>query len=491
MRHTVVVGNVVNDNTGITVQMPVILTDRGPLVPFAAYLHAHSHIFGPSWMTKATQAVRLLLDYMDAHRDAFTNPQGLFRGFVQALYAGTPDDDGFDPSGLYWMPSSSRSANGHAKHVERFTDWLSSYYGTQPLNPWRTADHYEEMLAWAAYHKRRDNSFLKHAMSKGTASKAVSRARELFYKRPPKGETGQGKDFPESRVRDLLVEGFIVPGNLAHPDIAERFNLRDILITLLQHYGGIRRSEAFHLYHHDVTRGDWGVAQVRIFHPSEGAAPGDFRDANGRYKTGIRAEYLRVKHGMRPRNMYPSTDSLYAGWKDPALDNLRHKFIQVTWSRAQAGRLFYALWTRYMEQRLRLNPEHPFAFVTKRGRPYSVRDYSDAHKRAVERIGLIASKELGTTPHGHRHAYGQHTRRADLHPAVAQRAMHHKSITSQSAYTAPTVAEVNEAMTAAEARLDGEISLGLEDFMEHGFEDVDPQGLLSGPYPKLLHRKRS
>ena len=69
--------------------------------------------------------------------------------------------------------------------------------------------------------------------------------------------------------------------------------------------------------------------------------------------------------------------------------------------------------------------------------------------------------------------------------------MHHKSITSQSAYTAPTVAEVNEAMTAAEARLDGEISLGLEDFMEHGFEDVDPQGLLSGPYPKLLHRKRS
>ncbi|MCH2841427.1 hypothetical protein K3V81_14775, partial [Listeria monocytogenes] len=52
---------------------------------------------------------------------------------------------------------------------------------------------------------------------------------------------------------------------------------------------------------------------------------------------------------------------------------------------------------------------HPYLFVSAKedvkDAPYTIGAYRQLHGKAVRRIGLIPSKNSGTTPHGHRHAY--------------------------------------------------------------------------------------
>ena len=83
------------------------------------------------------------------------------------------------------------------------------------------------------------------------------------------------KHFPEEKIRDLLWRGFIVPGKQKSPRPEDRLNIRDILMTLLMRYGGLRVSETLHLFVQDVVPDpfDPSKAHVRIFHPGQGKAP--------------------------------------------------------------------------------------------------------------------------------------------------------------------------------------------------------------------------
>src|SRR5439155_18769680 len=179
-------------------------------------------------------------------------------------------------------------------------------------------------------------------------------------------------------------------------------------ITMLMHYGGLRMSEPFHLYVRDVVPDPIHTdrALVRIYHPSLGTAPPDWLDAKGRPTKCNRLAYLNGKYAMRPRDEYASSDQWHAGWKGNALDAKGH-FMYVNWFPQWAGELFWKLWVLCMAQRAQLDCDHPFAFVTKEGKPYAIDSFERQHRRAVERIGLQAAKALGTSPHGHRHAYGQ------------------------------------------------------------------------------------
>jgi hypothetical protein len=63
-------------------------------------------------------------------------------------------------------------------------------------------------------------------------------------------------------------------------------------------------------------------------------------------------------------------------------------------------------------------------------------------------------------------------------------------------YTAPTLAEVNGLLVEAGQKLERSAEkrsrdctqFSLEERLAFGFEDVDPDGLLSGPFPKLGRR---
>jgi integrase len=125
------------------------------------------------------------------------------------------------------------------------------------------------------------------------------------------------------------------------------------------------------------------------------------------------------------------------------------------------------LYRTYLRSRPKGN--HPFLFVSEhpahRGEPYTIEAFEQAHARAVRRIGLVPGKLNGTSPHGHRHAYGLALRRAGVDPIFIQRAMHHRSPHSQAVYTGPSTAEVSAALRQATPRL-----LAVPTFEENGDE---------------------
>lgn len=148
-------------------------------------------------------------------------------------------------------------------------------------------------------------------------------------------------------------------------------------------------------------------------------------------------------------------DSRSAGWKGGMHDAPFYK--RAYWFLPEYGELFLQLWYRYIEQLACLDRYHPFAFVNLKRNPiggiYCVGQYNKAHAAAVERIGLQVGKNFGTTPHGHRHAYGRRLTKAGIDKALIRRFLHHASLESQEVYTQPTLNEVMSELVAGAQRL--------------------------------------
>ncbi|MGQ4605213.1 MULTISPECIES: gamma-mobile-trio recombinase GmtY [Aeromonas] len=490
MEHTTIRGKVYRDHTGVVTEIPVILTEHGPLRPLVDYFLAHVQVRSSAWMTKTAQAVGLLLDYMTANQTCFDDPKVLFEVFSNRLYTGTVGENGTDPSGLYWQGRTPAVVRVLVNCISRFSDWMARGLDTKSLNPWRDATKSEEMLAWAAWHQKHNRAFLAHTWDRGQASLAMTHARNTLLKRTPVIDHEQVKRFPDEHMSDLLFKGFIVPGKQTSPRLEQRLNIRDILITLLMHYGGVRMSEPFHLYVQDVVPDPIHPdhALVRIYHPSQGAAPPDWLGANGKPTICNRLAYLNGKYGLRPRNEYALSDQLFAGWKGNALDSKSH-FMYINWFPQWAGKLFWQLWVLYMAHRAQLACDHPFAFVTQNGKPYAIDSFERQHRRAVERIGLVAAKAIGTSPHGHRHAYGQTLTNVGIDPVLRKKALHHKSLESQVVYTEPDRARLVRSLEEAAVREQMGIVLPPPDPLIYGFRDVDPLGLMSGQAPKLSRKR--
>ncbi|MCW5300341.1 site-specific integrase [Herbaspirillum lusitanum] len=466
MSHVRVTASIVNDSTGIKTHIPVILLEEAghctALMPLVDYLLVHSQARSPSWMSKMCQIVGMLLDYMEANHANFEKPAALFKTFTQRVYTGTIGEDGKDASDLYWFPKRTASGKPLLNMLSEFSDWMHREYGTTPLNPWREATACEQRLNWAAFINKSERSFLGHLDSYADAAQTAKQARDTLQRKTPQGQHGGTKAFPDDRFMDLLFIGFVVPGKQNSLDIVEQYDWRGICITILMHWGGLRVSEPFHLWVNDVVpfplRPD--EASVRVYHPIEGAAPRDFKGPSGRFMAN-REAYLQARYpGYPPRNR--AKGNRKAGWKNPKLDDNSQNFMYVHWFPAGiAGRLFLQAWKLYMYQRMRARigaDKHPWLFVSfregQKGEPYTIDSYQEAHARAIRRIGLEPAKQNGTTDHGHRHAYGQRTRRAAVGSIVTQQGLHQKSIESQAVYIEPSIAEVTTALEIATEALE-------------------------------------
>ena len=84
---------------------------------------------------------------------------------------------------------------------------------------------------------------------------------------------------------------------------------------------------------------------------------------------------------------------------------------------------------------------------------YCLSQYNKAHAAACERIGLTVGKALGTTPHGHRHAYGQRLKNGEVEEEYIRRCMHHASLISQRVYTEAYTRETLAALKVAAQQL--------------------------------------
>jgi integrase len=454
---SVVTGKVFSDNTGAAVQIPVLLTEAGPIKPLIDYCLSVSRSL--AWQEKLVRAVKLFCEYFEANSSAVATEEEwrVFRNFSNALRSGTINTETReDPSNLWWLPMAPRETNFMIKQISDFFDWLDPKDAppAAKFNPKYAGNAYDRRLDLAAYTFRRNKALLGH----GWSTKPQKNSRLTRGERVPKVLPRRPPSFPEDRFEELLVKGFRVAGR---PDY------RGMLISLLMFGGGVRVSEPFHLFIEDVHPhwNDPTSAFVAIHHPSLGYAPDHWKNPQGRH--GKRGEYLALKYGLTPRHKVRG--KLKAGWKHNALDE--EWFMQVHWFPEKYGVWFMQIWQLYMGQIANIERHHPFAWVnvnrSNAGGIYTISQYEKALSNAVERIGLVHGKVYGTTPHGGRHAYGQRARKGGIDGIILQRLMHHCSPDSQIVYTQAEVSEI-------------QVSL------QRGVEELRKKNLLGETRPLLL-----
>ena len=477
-----VYATIVEDNTGIKSQLPVLLTEQGELSSVTDYvLKLEADGVSASVIKGFLQAVSLLLAYMEANKDLFSDPKMLFQTFAKRLYSGTIGEDGLDPSGLYWVPSSTGNVNKHIYRLTAFTDWLAKKQGSEPMNPLRDATPHEQRLNYAAWFRKNQNDFLGHIEDK-SINKTIRKARTLKGRTPLTKTEDDAISFPEKHWETFFKEGV---GGAKDPRVA----LRDKLVLLLMHGGGLRESEALALWVTDIFEDPYNPdnAIVRIYNEIDGKAPNGWRSRSG---TTNREAYLKEEYARIPRIRMMGTQRI--GWKNKLPDN-KDNYIQVQWFPTDYSKVFMLLWKNYQKYRASVECHHPYAFISYHhsafGEPYTLNAFHSSYAAGLKRIGLEPSKAQGLDPHGHRHNYGRRLERSGLNPLVIRRCMHHKSLESQTIYTGKSQQEISDELTQATLQLanpESKVkSLDWKTLVEHGFEDIDPQGYFTGKHPKL------
>lgn len=477
-----VVAKIVEDNTGVASEIPLLITEEGELSPLTDYLlYLHANGRSKSTLEKAMRAVAMFLDYLEANANAFTDPDKLFQAFVRRLYSGTASEWGLDPSGLYWVPASEATVRERIIALTGFTDWLADKQGTKPLNPLRKATPHEERLSYAAWFRRNQNDFLGHIKDK-SISTTVKRARSIKGRTPLAKTEDDAISFPNARFEDFFTQGI---GGAKDPRVA----LRDKLILLLMHGAGLRISEAMLLWVTDVFENpaDPSQALVRIYSERDGVAPEGWKSRKGER---TRKVYLKEKYGRIPRCEMKGTQ--YLGWKAKLVDD-RDGYLIAQWFPVDFARVFMTLWKTYLKYRATADAHHPYAFVSFNskafGNPYTINAFNHNYAAGLHRIGLEPNKAEGLDPHGHRHNYGRRLTQAGIDPLIRKKCLHHKSLESQTVYTLPGNQDVSNMLNAASeqlARPDAKVvTTDWKALLEHGFEDIDPQGLYTGKRPRL------
>lgn len=436
------------DESGNPLELPALLTPEGVLGPLIDYLVGQALLKSMSWKKDTVRAVRRYLGYAQANPD-FSDPIERFAGFAIRLQTGTFGTEGLDHSGLCWQPISANRSRLLVRLLSNFFDWLAPFEPGIGANPFREGTSSDRALAQAAYEYRRNRAFLGHTWEVDWQPASTNGGIRSIQTSRPIATFGSPPAFPDRSFFDLLVRGFERPRG---------HDLRGILISLLLHGAGFRESEVFHMFISDVLEDPSkpNSALVLIQHPSEGSAPYDWVDVKGEQIKGNRAAYLATHWGTAPRSR--TNGQRHAGWKGGRHESeYGGRYFRAYWFLEEYGVWFWHIWNMYLRQIAFLPRDHPYALVNMSrgvvGQPYNIKVFNKAHARAVRRIGLVPEKALGTTPHGHRHAYAKRLQSAEVPDFITQRCLKHLSPESQAAYKQPTIGEVVSELSKAAARL--------------------------------------
>lgn len=464
---------VVSDNSGMFEEVSTIFLPGGQEFRlFTDYmLNLARKESSKSVMDKTCQAVESLLRYMDVNRDCFDSPRQLFTAFASRLYTGTIGADGADPSGLYWVPASRKTVDQLVNALTNFFIWLEHNHGLENPNPLQPATRHEERIRYAAWHYKNINDFLGHISNK-EPNEHTKQVRSVSARRRQSSGGGSEQAFSEEFFPEFFNRGI---GGAKDMRVA----LRDQLIVLLMHFGGLRISEALGLWISDVSVWPTNTtcALVKIYDELEGVAPDGWVGSNSR-KT--RAAFLHENYARKSRRVIQGNSHL--GCKIKFWDNDSEKSSIVHWFYTEAGQLFLTLWKQYTDYVLPLSRNHPYAFVNFQGDnvggAVNISGFNHNYKEALRRIGLKKSQAEGLNPHGHRHAFKRRMEEAGVDAVAMQRAMHHKSKESHKSYASSSVEYVTEQFVKAENDLlSDRKSLSI---FEDKFSDIDGLGI-TGP----------
>jgi|SRR5690554_167648 len=418
-------------------QLPALITEKGILISHLRYLAWMSNK-SPSWRERSTFSLQLLLKYINANSN-FDSATKLLKAFADAVLIGTVDMAAVhDELNIYWRPRKKSDANSILFHINTYTDFLSQQegYDDSRINPFRKATSYEERLNWCAYYNQQANVFLSHLTNKQKAAEHNKRVRLVGMVNDDVFDYEYATRFPNNQLDRLLYLGF---------NHKEKLDYKSQAMVMLMNYGGLRKSELFHIYVSDITMHPirQHEAIVRVYHPEIGASP------DPRYKN--RQEYLTATTHYKPRNQYLISERLFSGWKSPLLTS-KKGYFEVIFNPPEKAKDFLAIWANYLKYQ-RVEPKtsnpHPFAFTNSKGTPETLKNFQNYYRKAVERIGLEFGLKHGTSEHCHRHAYGFRLREAGLSQVEIQKAMHHKSPLSCLVYIKPTLHEVRETLRKA------------------------------------------
>lgn len=436
-----------NDTTGREVRLPAIVTESGLLLSHLRYL-AGKLGKGQSWRERSTFAIMLLIKYINANEGTFDQVTELFRSFRDALEMGTINPtDLSDPSGLYWSPRLREDTDSIIQYITNYTDWLAERpeYEARRANPFRLATNVEQRLNWSAYYQKQDKVFLNHLESDAEASERNRYVREIGRRGNARIFEEEVKKFPSDKINALMDSGFVRATHANEADPNKQVDWKGRALTILLHFGGLRKSEALHLYLSDIKIDKKRhEAIVRVYHPSEGVSP----DKACR----TRRDYLAKHFLLRPRTEYLKSERLHLGWKAPALTSTERYFTVQFFPPHKATEFLYVFQNYLRYQRVEPGVRgHPYAFTNAVGQPETAKNFQRLHKAAVNRIGLQHLKYLGTTEHGHRHAYGYRLADNGFSQLDIQKAMHHKSPDSCLVYMQSTNKELREKMERVES----------------------------------------
>lgn len=416
------------------IELPVLITNKGILISHLRFLYSKRNK-SQSWMERNTFAVELLIKFIATQSNTETLATEVLSTFVDVLSFGTINND-CDKSKLFWRPRRNEDVNILLGHINTYCDYLDKVNGCElpKINSWRKATKVEEKLRWCAYYKRQANSFHNHLNQPSKDQYSSIRSiqgptRHLIDLEPV-------YRFSEQHFERLFNHGYLLnrtSESRRNEDFASR------LIIMLMHYGGLRLSECFHIFKHDINIDNkTGSTLVNVFHPSDGKSP--------EYGFNNRREYLSVKYRLNPRNEYLRKHKLHSGWKDPLLTNRNLSFEVIFYPMHKAVDFTLVL-QQYLN--IRIDGNHPYLFTNSYGGPETKKNFIKKYERAIRRIGLIPLKHLGTTPHAHRHSYGHRLAVNGFSQLEIQKAMHHKSHLSCLVYITPTPQEIREKIREA------------------------------------------
>lgn len=422
----------------------VVVTSNGIFPAHINYLIKHRKK-SQSWLSKSSSSIVKLLDFAEAHQGVYRNPRVMFEAFAEILPDGTIDENGHDPRELYWEPISAEHANSIIEHITNFSDFVYKQTGDEKLllNPPVEASKSERLMSLAAYHHKKNNSFLSHTWNDQEANEKARTSR-LIKRHKTSQVQRETKVTEEFVANDLICNGFWRYKHKRHH--ASFLNVKNILISMLIHYAGLRISEPFHIFISDISDDpvDKDRINIKIQDPEIGKAPKYWRKKPENKHDNIKT-YLKKKYGLKPRTKLKGNQ--FAGYKSKGMEIQVELFPTFYWQ------WFTELLNFYITHQRKTDPlyPHPYLFTDEKGHPATIKQYRKAREKALIKLGHEPSKYSGNNPHGGRHRYGTELTRADISQILISRAMHHKSLTSKDRYT-----EEEQKRKVAEALLEAE-----------------------------------
>ncbi|MBE1291020.1 MAG: tyrosine-type recombinase/integrase [Rhodobacteraceae bacterium] len=438
------------------------------------------------WKRKAARAVGLFYDFCRANN--VENSSGLrnryavySRAFLEAVQYGTIPLQGADSSELFWAPMSSSSVHSVASRLDAFSSYLQQCReGSEPCSSYSSVlkdfsgkpRNGREVARFLATSRSQNcKSFLRHLKSDTQLAERLSRKSRVSER----FENGGGGTKAIKRMPTQLIERMLSVGFTKDETATNLFDREDVtakMIFLLLAGAGLRRSEPLHLWLEDINF-DWQDQDrclVWLSHPS-------LSKVQSGENLETRRQFLD-RHGMLPRNK-AETKALRAPWKniDLEADSLRTRAIFLHES---LETLFASYFLKYLDYRKtciekrrdRGEGYHPFLFVSNGedharkvscvGNPFSYKAFGDAWERALCRVEshfgehIPRGKIFGTTPHALRHSFAMQLVELGCPRLAIKKAMHHRHILSQDAYTEPDWDTISNVLNDARRDMDSD-----------------------------------